>query len=293
MLLSSSNRTYPPFPLLLYFPWLCVWDVCYIIFCYLLHIHSGKPGICFHYYCAVYDECKKSDTFCLEDRIRFFVHYTMPLSSLCKLIWRHWTYIMPVIYIYTLSYYHHQIGSMNYYPLFRIGSGNNGVRCMSFCILIKISFAIYSINKFMTIASLYSAFMYGVVHYNNVIMTTVVCQITSLKIVYSIVYSGADQRNIKASRHWPLCGDFTGTGEFPAQRASYAENASIWWRHHVYTTYCPFFHDCKNSGLQWFKSIWFMKKYMHLDNADTITLKTNACNLYVTYNKRSTRNNGQ
>ena len=26
------------------FPWLCVWDVCYIIFCYLLHIHSGKTG---------------------------------------------------------------------------------------------------------------------------------------------------------------------------------------------------------------------------------------------------------
>ena len=25
---------------------------------------------------------------------------------------------------------------------------------------------------------------------------------------------------------------FTGTGEFPAQRASYAENFSIWWRHH-------------------------------------------------------------
>ena len=24
------------------FPWLCVWDVCYIIFCYLLHIHSGE-----------------------------------------------------------------------------------------------------------------------------------------------------------------------------------------------------------------------------------------------------------
>ena len=31
----------------------------------------------------------------------------------------------------------------------------------------------------------------------------------------------------------PLCGEFTGTGEFPAQRASYAENDSIWWRHHV------------------------------------------------------------
>ena len=39
--------------------------------------------------------------------------------------------------------------------------------------------------------------------------------------------------NIKVPRHWPLCGEFTGTGEFPAQRASYAENISIWWRHHV------------------------------------------------------------
>ena len=38
---------------------------------------------------------------------------------------------------------------------------------------------------------------------------------------------------MKAPRHWPLCGEFTGTGEFPAQRASYAENVSIWWRHHV------------------------------------------------------------
>ena len=27
-------------------------------------------------------------------------------------------------------------------------------------------------------------------------------------------------------------GTFTGVGEFPAQRASNAENGSIWWRHH-------------------------------------------------------------
>ena len=38
--------------------------------------------------------------------------------------------------IYTLSYYHHQIRSMNYYPLFRVRSWNNRVRCMSFYILI-------------------------------------------------------------------------------------------------------------------------------------------------------------
>ena len=31
-----------------------------------------------------------------------------------------------------------------------------------------------------------------------------------------------------------LCeGNSPGTGEFPVQMASYAENVSIWWRHHV------------------------------------------------------------
>ena len=35
---------------------------------------------------------------------------------------------------YTL-YFYHQIGSMNYYPLFRVRSWNNGMRCMSFYIL--------------------------------------------------------------------------------------------------------------------------------------------------------------
>ena len=47
-------------------------------------------------YCAVYDECKYSDTFWLADRTRLFVQCTISLSSLCKLIWRHWTYKMPV-----------------------------------------------------------------------------------------------------------------------------------------------------------------------------------------------------
>ena len=59
----------------------------------------GKPGICFHCYCAVYDECKYSDTFWLADRTRLFVEYPISLSPLCKLIWRHWTYKMPVRYI--------------------------------------------------------------------------------------------------------------------------------------------------------------------------------------------------
>ena len=64
---------------------------------YCIYI-PDNPGICFHYYCAVYDECKWSGPFWL-DRIRLFVHYTISLSSLCKLIWRHWTYKMPVRYV--------------------------------------------------------------------------------------------------------------------------------------------------------------------------------------------------
>ena len=36
-----------------------------------------------------------------------------------------------------------------------------------------------------------------------------------------------------------LCaGNSPGTGEFPAQMASNAENVSIWWRHHVITGMC-------------------------------------------------------
>ena len=64
-------------------------------------------------------------------------------------------------------------------------------------------------------------------------MGAIVSLITSLTTVYSTIYLDVDQRkNIKAPRQWPLCGEFTGTGEFPAQMASNAENVSIWWRHH-------------------------------------------------------------
>ena len=43
------------------------------------------------------------------------------------------------------------------------------------------------------------------------------------------VYSGPDEKeNIKAPRHWPLCGDRW----IPRTMASNAENVSIWWRHH-------------------------------------------------------------
>ena len=70
-------------------------------------------------------------------------------------------------------------------------------------------------------------------HYNDVIMSAMVSQITILTIVYSTVNSRhRSKENIKAPRHWPCEGNSPVTGEFAAQRASYAENVSIWWRHH-------------------------------------------------------------
>ena len=36
----------------------------------------------------------------------------------------------------------------------------------------------------------------------------------------------------KNHQSWPLCGEFTRTGEFPALRDNNAENVSIWWRLH-------------------------------------------------------------
>ena len=72
------------------------------------------------------------------------------------------------------------------------------------------------------------------IHYIDVIMSTMASQITSLTIVYSTVYSGADQRRKSKLRVTGLgAGNSPLTGEFPAQMASNAKNVSIWWRHHV------------------------------------------------------------
>ena len=75
---------------------------------------------------------------------------------------------------------------------------------------------------------------WATIHYNDVIMGAIASQINSLTTVYSIVYSGADKKKTSRLRVAGLCaGKSPGTGEFPAQMASYAENVSIWWRHHV------------------------------------------------------------
>ena len=70
-------------------------------------------------------------------------------------------------------------------------------------------------------------------HYSDVIMSMKASQITGVSIVYSIICSDVDQRKHQRSALMALCvGNSPVTGEFPAQRTSNAEQASIWWRHH-------------------------------------------------------------
>ena len=64
-------------------------------------------------------------------------------------------------------------------------------------------------------------------HYNDVIMGEIASQITSRTIVYSTVYSDADQRKHQSFTSVAFCREFT------AQMCSNAEKVSIWWRHHV------------------------------------------------------------
>ena len=144
------------FPIVVIFFRGCVSEMVVLPYSVIYYIYiSGTLGLCFNYlcsvyWCPVYGICKRSDTLSPAGRVRLFAHYTISLSSLCRLIWRHWTnkmlvrYMLPsvclrlrlfsqlssfqymglcvfsspnslvmIVRICTLSYYHHQIGSMN------------------------------------------------------------------------------------------------------------------------------------------------------------------------------------
>ena len=52
-------------------------------------------------------------------------------------------------------------------------------------------------------------------HYNDVIMSAMTSQIISLTIIYSTLIPAQMKENIKALRHWPLWGEFTGDRWIP------------------------------------------------------------------------------
>ena len=76
------------------------------------------------------------------------------------------------------------------------------------------------------------------IHHIDVIMGTMASQITSLTIVLLNRLFGCRSKQKSKLRVTGLCaGNSPGTGEFPAQMASNAENVSIWWCHHVWRVY--------------------------------------------------------
>ena len=140
------------FPIVVIFFRGCVSEMVVLSYSVISYIYiPGKLGLCFHFWCSVYGICKRSDTLWPVGRVRLFADYTISLSSLCRLIWRHWTtkmlvrYMLPsvclrlrqffqwsfiqymglcvfslpispvmIVRMCTLSYYHHQTGSMNH-----------------------------------------------------------------------------------------------------------------------------------------------------------------------------------
>ena len=64
-------------------------------------------------------------------------------------------------------------------------------------------------------------------HYNDVIMRAWRLKSPASRLFTQPFIQTQIKENIIAPRHWPLCEEFTGTGEFPAQRTSNAENISF------------------------------------------------------------------
>ena len=71
-------------------------------------------------------------------------------------------------------------------------------------------------------------------HYSDVIMSAMASQITGVHCLLNRLFRRRSKRTSKFSVTGLCAGNSPMTGEFLAQRASNAENVSIWWRHHIF-----------------------------------------------------------
>ena len=76
------------------------------------------------------------------------------------------------------------------------------------------------------------------------------------------------KENIKAPRHWPC--------EFPAQRASNAENVSIWWRHHKSQCYV---FQCRHG----YQRLWIWFSFSYIFKMTVEILQNIAARRVITY----------
>ena len=100
MLLSSSNRKYPLFPLLSYFSVVvCLRCLLHHILSLIVYTFRENREFVFIIIVQFMMSANSRIRFGLQVVLVLFVQYTISLSSLCKLIWSHWTYKMSVRYI--------------------------------------------------------------------------------------------------------------------------------------------------------------------------------------------------
>ena len=115
----------------------------------------------------------------------------------------------------------------NCYPLFRVRSWNNGMRCVSFYILIKRRCTLRYFRS--------SVCLVPELHYKYVIILARWRLNSPAPRLFTrpFVYSGTDERKHQSSVSLAFVREFTGDRWIPGtQRGSNAENVSIWWRHH-------------------------------------------------------------
>ena len=78
----------------------------------------------------------------------------------------------------------------------------------------------------------FALYVYESLHYIDVIMTTMASQITSLTVVYSTVYSDADQRKHQSSASLAFVWGIHRDRWIPRTKGQLRGNVSNWWRRH-------------------------------------------------------------
>ena len=96
-------------------------------------------------------------------------------------------------------------------------------------------------------------------HYSDVITSTMASPIIGISIICTPFCSGADQRKYQSSASLAFGkGIHRWLVFFPTQRASNAENVSIWWRHHGIAINAPHSHNPQHNEISkiFLASIW-------------------------------------
>ena len=142
-------------------------------------------------------------------------------------------------------------------------------------------------------------------HYDDVTMSAMAFQITSLTIVYSTVYSDPDQRKhqssaslafVRGSHRWPAKSPHNGPvtqkmlplddDGFPSQRARNAECVSMSWRHHDWVGWgnddCGVVFACYFAVIAWKQSI---QPALHVTWPDNTILKKIHRNISTRHHK--------